>query len=152
MTWVGAPTIYYGDEAGLVGFTDPDNRRTYPWGREDQDLIAFHKAIIKIRKDHPQLRTGSLKRVGDDFNILAYGRFDQNGQCLVVINNNEEPRYQELSVWELNIPKEATMVSELRSDEHGFSLEKRAYEVSMGRVKITMPPLSAAIFTLQRTP
>ncbi len=35
MTWPGAPTIYYGDEAGLCGFTDPDNRRTYPWGRED---------------------------------------------------------------------------------------------------------------------
>mgnify|MGYP002224581700 FL=1 len=32
MTWPGAPTIYYGDEAGLCGFTDPDNRRTYPWG------------------------------------------------------------------------------------------------------------------------
>ena len=38
MTWPGAPTIYYGDEAGLCGFTDPDNRRTYPWGREDREL------------------------------------------------------------------------------------------------------------------
>ena len=38
MTWPGAPTIYYGDEAGLCGFTDPDNRRTYPWGREDQKM------------------------------------------------------------------------------------------------------------------
>ena len=35
MTWVGAPTVYYGDEAGVCGFTDPDNRRTYPWGKED---------------------------------------------------------------------------------------------------------------------
>ena len=32
MTWPGAPTVYYGDEAGVCGFTDPDNRRTYPWG------------------------------------------------------------------------------------------------------------------------
>ena len=30
MTWPGAPTLYYGDEAGVCGFTDPDNRRTYP--------------------------------------------------------------------------------------------------------------------------
>ena len=36
MTWPGAPTVYYGDEAGVCGFTDPDNRSTYPWGREDQ--------------------------------------------------------------------------------------------------------------------
>ena len=43
MTWPGARTIYYGDEAGLCGFTDPDNRRTYPWGREDQDLIAYQR-------------------------------------------------------------------------------------------------------------
>ena len=37
MTWPGAPTIYYGDEAGVCGWTDPDNRRTYPWGREDME-------------------------------------------------------------------------------------------------------------------
>lgn len=43
MTWPGAPTLYYGDEAGQVGFTDPDNRRTYPWGQEDQELIRFYK-------------------------------------------------------------------------------------------------------------
>lgn len=43
MTWVGAPTIYYGDEAGVCGFTDPDNRRTYPWGREDHELLRFTK-------------------------------------------------------------------------------------------------------------
>jgi len=50
MTWVGAPTIYYGDEAGLCGFTDPDSRRTYPWGHEDQEMIQFHKDIIRLRK------------------------------------------------------------------------------------------------------
>ena len=48
MTWPGAPTIYYGDEAGVCGFTDPDNRRTYPWGREDKELIQFHKDMIKM--------------------------------------------------------------------------------------------------------
>ena len=51
MTWPGAPTVYYGDEAGLCGFTDPDNRRTYPWGREDKELICFHRDIIRIHKE-----------------------------------------------------------------------------------------------------
>ena len=60
MTWPGAPTIYYGDEAGLCGFTDPDNRRTYPWGKEDIVLIDFHRDIIRIHKEHEALRTGSL--------------------------------------------------------------------------------------------
>ena len=40
MTWPGAPTIYYGDEAGVCGWTDPDNRRTYPWGSEDQRYLS----------------------------------------------------------------------------------------------------------------
>ncbi len=51
MTWIGAPTIYYGDEAGLCGFTDPDNRRTFPWGNEDKELQAFHKEVIRIHKE-----------------------------------------------------------------------------------------------------
>ena len=41
MTWPGAPTIYYGDEAGLCGFTDPDNRRTYPWGERGSGADQF---------------------------------------------------------------------------------------------------------------
>ena len=49
MTLPGAPTVYYGDEAGLCGFTDPDNRRTYPWGREDREMITLHKELIRSR-------------------------------------------------------------------------------------------------------
>ena len=56
MTWPGAPTVYYGDEAGVCGFTDPDNRRTYPWGHEDQELIAFHREMIRIHKRCPVFR------------------------------------------------------------------------------------------------
>ncbi len=61
MTWVGAPTVYYGDEAGVCGFTDPDNRRTYPWGRENKELLAFHKEMIRIHKQEKPLRKGSIK-------------------------------------------------------------------------------------------
>ena len=61
MTWPGAPTLYYGDEAGQVGFTDPDNRRTYPWGQEDQELIRFYKEMIAVHRRFPVLAMGSLK-------------------------------------------------------------------------------------------
>jgi len=56
MTWIGAPTIYYGDEVGLCGFTDPDSRRTFPWGREDQELLQFHKDLIRIRRSESRMR------------------------------------------------------------------------------------------------
>ena len=63
MTWPGAPTLYYGDEAGQVGFTDPDNRRTYPWGSEDMDLLNFHREMIRIHKEHEAFKTGSIQFV-----------------------------------------------------------------------------------------
>ncbi|SDK83819.1 alpha-glucosidase [Sarcina sp. DSM 11001] len=75
MTWPGAPTIYYGDEAGLTGFTDPDNRRTYPWGHEDKELIRCHKDLIALRRASKALRRGSLVRLADEDGVLAYARF-----------------------------------------------------------------------------
>jgi len=72
MTWVGAPTVYYGDEAGVCGFTDPDSRRTYPWGQENRELVEFHKEMIRIHKREKPLRTGSLKMLSWSSNILAY--------------------------------------------------------------------------------
>ena len=61
MTWPGAPTLYYGDEAGVCGWTDPDSRRTYPWGKEDLELIEFHRYMTGIHKRIPALRKGALK-------------------------------------------------------------------------------------------
>ncbi len=90
MTWVGAPTIYYGDEAGVCGFTDPDNRRTYPWGNENQELLNFHKEMIRIHKEHPALRTGSLNILSWDENVLAYGRFLGEDRIVAIINNRSE--------------------------------------------------------------
>ena len=59
MTWPGAPTVYYGDEAGVCGFTDPDNRRTYPWGHEDQMMIAFHRDCLLYTSPSPRDLTTS---------------------------------------------------------------------------------------------
>ncbi|MDO4475517.1 MAG: glycoside hydrolase family 13 protein, partial [Lachnospiraceae bacterium] len=92
MTWPGAPTLYYGDEAGVCGFTDPDNRRTYPWGREDQALLDYHRAAIRLHKAHPVFTHGSLVFLHGDYNILAYGRFGRGEKLVVIFNNNEEER------------------------------------------------------------
>ncbi len=50
MTWPGAPTIYYGDEAGVCGWTDPDSRRTYPWGGENLEL----NRVPPLHERHPE--------------------------------------------------------------------------------------------------
>ncbi len=145
MTWVGAPTIYYGDEAGLCGFTDPDNRRSYPWGREDTELIAFHRDIIRLRKENPELRRGSIKSVESDYNFLAYGRFNRAGQCVIAINNNNEPVTKELVVWPLGIPKTGKMKVLLQTGEEGYTLDGQEYAVAAGKITLDMPPTSAVI-------
>lgn len=145
MTWVGAPTIYYGDEAGLCGFTDPDNRRTYPWGKEDQELIAFHRDIIRIRRENPELREGSIKEVESDYNFLSYGRFNRQGQCLIAINNDNQTIKKDLIVWPLGIPKSGRMKTLLTTDERGYSLEVREYDIRAGKITLEMPPTSSVI-------
>lgn len=149
MTWVGAPTIYYGDEAGLCGFTDPDNRRTYPWGREDQEMIRFHKDIIRLRRENDELRIGSLKPLGSGFNFLAYARFHRRGQCVILINNNDAPITKEMSVWEANIPKNCTLRVLLQTTRDGYVLNGSEIEMHAGKLHIELPPESATI--LQHT-
>ena len=92
MTWPGAPTIYYADEAGQVGWTDPDNRRTYPWGAEDQNLLALHRALAALRKQLPVLREGSVKPLYADYGCVAYARFDAEDCVIVLCANAEEPQ------------------------------------------------------------
>lgn len=145
MTWPGAPTIYYGDEAGVCGFTDPDNRRTYPWGHEDQELIRFHKDIIRIHKEHKEFLTGSLQHMESDYNVIGYGRFTRQGQSVILINNNDYEITKELSVWYLGVPKECTMNRLLLTTADGYTVEDMEYQVKAGKVTITLPPVSAII-------
>lgn len=145
MTWMGAPTIYYGDEAGVCGFTDPDNRRTYPWGNEDKELIAFHKDIIRLRRENMELRRGSIKYLDSDYNYLAYGRFNRQGQCIVLINNSNAELTREVIAWEAGIPKEGSMARILQTSEDGYTLEKEEYTLHAGKINITLPPLSGTI-------
>ena len=107
MIWPGMPTIYYGDEAGLAGFTDPDDRRPFPWGKEDRELQKYYKKMIALRRKYPVLRTGSLVRVpcfadtgggGNDVagaapvpGALAYGRFDEKEAVLAIAYTGDAP-------------------------------------------------------------
>lgn len=145
MTWPGAPTIYYGDEAGVCGFTDPDNRRTYPWGHEDQELIAFHKEIIRIHKRYREFLTGSIKQMESDYNVIGYGRFTREGQSVILVNNNDHEITKELFVWYLGVPKECMIKQLLLTTAEGFTTEEKEYPVRAGKVSITLPPTSAII-------
>lgn len=138
MTWVGAPTLYYGDEAGLCGFTDPDNRRTYPWGNEDKELIAFHKDMIRIHKESDAFRTGSLKILGTRRDVLSYARFQGEDRYVVIINNAEKGREVTIPVWQAEVPVDGRMKLLIYTDADGYSMEKKEYSVVDGNVKMTL--------------
>lgn len=149
MTWSGAPTLYYGDEAGLCGFTDPDNRRTYPWGNEDQELIAYHKELIRIHKENQACRTGSGKIILALHGIIGMIRFDKDNQVLVAVNNNEQGHKVSIPVWIGEVFDGTLMERLILSVEDGFTTEK-AYLVSNGEIEIFLPPFSAAVLRTRR--
>ena len=147
MTWPGAPTLYYGDEAGQVGFTDPDNRRTYPWGQEDQELIRFYKEMIAVHRRFPVLAMGSLKFLCHDYNVLSYGRFNQEEQVIVIINNRNERVHVEIPVWLTGINRSsvAKLTQVFATDAVGFSSEEKEIEAPAGILEMDLLPLSGVV-------
>ena len=121
MTWPGAPTVYYADEAGQVGWTDPDNRRTYPWGHEDQGLIALHRSLAALRNSLPVLRCGSLKQLYADYGAIAYARFDENDAVITCCNNGDAPQVFVLPLCDLGIPDGTPVIQRFLTGADGFN-------------------------------
>lgn len=145
MTWPGAPTLYYGDEAGLCGWTDPDNRRTYPWGREDQELIQYHRDIIAIHKTETALMRGSLKYLYGGFKVICYGRFTDTEKMIVLINAGFDEVRVKISVWEVGVTDNEDMVEVIMSNEEGYTMEKKVHPVTSGVLDITLPRVSSIL-------
>ena len=152
MTWPGAPTLYYGDEAGAVGFTDPDNRRTYPWGQEDVELIEFYRKMIQIHKAYPALIHGSLKFLECQWNSISYARFTPYEQVVVVFNNGNSPLEVSLSVWEVGVQYGSKMQRILLSSREGVTTEPEEYECAKGKIDLTLPAKAAAVLWNREEP
>jgi len=144
-TWLGAPTIYYGDEAGVCGWTDPDNRRTYPWGHEDQEMIDFHHKMIRIRRKYSEFKRGSITVLRSLYGFLAYGRFNRDGQSAVFINNNDHEVTEEFTLWQLGLRKNATLKQIMLTTSEGFDDTREEYWLENGKITITLPAFSAMI-------
>lgn len=145
MTWVGAPTLYYGDEAGLCGFTDPDSRRTYPWGKEDFELIEFHREMIAIHRRNPVLRTGSTKLMIAEGELIAFARFDEEDQILTIINMSDEERTIQLPVWSVNMPMECIVTRIMKISGGRYNVGNIQYAVTDGMLELTMEPFSCKV-------
>lgn len=90
-TLPGMPCIYYGDEAGVEGFEDPFNRRTFPWGRELTDLQDFYRCLARIKHDYPALKTGGISFHSEDGSSIIYSRSAGGQTVRTVVNGGQAP-------------------------------------------------------------
>lgn len=88
----GAPTVYYGDEAGMTGFEDPFNRGTFPWGKEDKDLVAYVSKLGQLRKRSQALRRGALSYLAANEGLLAFTRTYGKETVIAAANRDGEAR------------------------------------------------------------
>ncbi|MBP3807210.1 MAG: glycoside hydrolase family 13 protein [Eubacterium sp.] len=147
MTWPGAPTIYYGDEAGVCGWTDPDSRRTYPWGHEDHEMIQFHKDIIAIHNQYQCLRTGSLKFLHGEYRMIAFGRFNFKEAVAVIINSDYVDKEIKLHVRELGVHNNRTMKRVMMTTEEGYTLDEQIAMVQNNVLTVVVPKNSCLVYT-----
>ena len=87
----GVPSIYYGDEAGLDGYGDPFNRRCYPWGHEDQELIEFTRELSRIRHLSKVFVDGRMKflMLADDYIVFARYRESRRKAMVIALNRSD---------------------------------------------------------------
>ncbi len=86
----GAPSIYYGDEAGMEGHKDPFNRRTYPWGREDRELLSHFRRLGQLRKEQEALRLGNIEFFRHQGGQVGFCRAYNDKKCWVYCNRSGE--------------------------------------------------------------
>ncbi len=87
----GAPSVYYGDEAGMEGHKDPFNRRPFPWGREDPELLAHYRHLGFLRKHEPALRLGDISFFQAGDRKLGFCRTYKGRKLRVYLNRSPEP-------------------------------------------------------------
>ncbi|MBZ4663705.1 MAG: hypothetical protein JG776_1420 [Caloramator sp.] len=121
MTYPGAPVIYYGDEAALYGADDPDNRRAFPWGKGDKDMVEWYAKLANMRNTYEVLRTGEITPIEID-GVFAFKRTLKNETAFVLINNGETKTI------ELDVPQNISKLTD--------AVTGREYAVQNGKVSI----------------
>lgn len=146
-TMPGAPTIYYGDEVGLTGDDDPDDRRTYPWadmgGQPDNSLLAHYRNLARYRQHFGSLIHGDLRFLlaDDAAGTLAYGRKLGDEATLVAINRSDAARTIEIPVAGY-LPEGTALFPWVCV---GNDQLKNWVHVNNGRLRLTLEPRSGVL-------
>ncbi len=162
LTLRGIPEIYYGDEIGMSGGDDPDNRRDFPGGfpgdqrdafnaagrtHEEQSVFTHVRELLHLRHDHPALRRGELIHIFGDDQVLAYVRQYAGApgspaeQLLVVMNNADQPRTLELNLSDTPVAKTRSATTLMGTGEAEFA--------NGAGIKVSVASRSVGIYQLK---
>jgi glycosidase len=154
LTLRGIPEIYYGDEIGMPGGGDPDNRRDFPGGwigdandaftqagrtRDQQEIFSYVQTLLRLRREHAALRSGQLWHLASDESSYVFVRESEEERIVVAFNNADQSR-------ELRIPLADTPVQRAAAIE--LLLGEARAELAKGEIRVAMPARSLTIFSL----
>ncbi len=96
-TVYGVPSLYYGDEVGVEGYHDPFCRLPYPWGRENETLLAHYQKLGRIRQENIDIFSdGEFKMLHSEGSVVAYSRYNEQEEIVVIANSNRVKTEYEL--------------------------------------------------------
>ena len=145
MIFPGAPAVYYGDEVGMTGGDDPFDRGTYPWadlgGKPDLSLLADYKRLIKLHKDLPVLRHGSLDAPTyiDDHVIVLVRRSE--GAWAITATNNDTVAHT----------ASVRLPTGMEAAKFTDALTQKVTVADSGTLSIEVPPLFGSVLLAQGT-
>ncbi len=106
--------------------------------------------MIRIHKENPELKSGSLKYVINNYNFIGYGRFTKDEVSVIIVNNNDHQVTEEITIWQLGIPREAMLKKLIITDENGFRTDDGELPVFGGKIQLTLQKTSAVVLKYSR--
>ena len=147
-SWQGMPTIYYGDEAGMCGWTDPDSRRAYPWGCEDYATLNFYRRLGEVHEESRALKYGSLIPLIAEDGMIAYARKYKDEVAIVLVHTGEEKLAVNVPLVPAGVKAGDTLKRVILTDNYGYDLNEVDSYVDKNTMYIEMLPNSAFVFIL----
>ena len=145
VSWPGAPTVYYGDEAGVCGFTDPDNRRTYPWDNRNFQLIDYYRDAIMAHKMSAAMRRGSFVFLKSERNFISYGRFNEIESVVIAINMGGTEMEVDIPVYIAEV-RDGNMLQAFMTSPMGHSIMTLPVPVQDGYMHVKLGAMTGFAF------
>lgn len=129
----------------MVGWTDPDNRRSYPWGKQDWELIEFHKDMIRIHKNMSALEVVPISRL--QAVLTGFAMADLIKSCrqlfLLII---EEGNTVDLPIWQIGILENACLKRVIQTTQSTYNVGEVMERAEDGILHVTVGPQTASVY------